>query len=150
MLKGLNVDAHFCESVSKNPYRGKPNENQGPKTHQEDRSARKVQRNKCKRKQSTAKCKSAAEYRSAAKYSSLAEWLQQMKINWAQDPFQILLYTYLQQNANLPQNIDLSHNTVPQQNGSGRQRQIGSKTLLIQSTLSRPQRPKFFCVKGQA
>ena len=79
--------------MPKGPYRGKPNEKQGPKTHQEDWRARKVQRNKCKWKQSTAKRKSAAEYRSvveyrsATEYSSLAEWLRQIKINWAQDPF---------------------------------------------------------------
>ena len=91
------VDAHFYKFVSKNPYGGKPNEKQGPKTHQEDRRARKVQRKKCKGKGSV------AEYTSTAKYSSLAEWLQQTKTNWAQDPFdpvniiwptktQILLY----------------------------------------------------------
>ena len=44
-----------------------------------------------------------AKRKSAVEYSSLAEWLQQMKINWVQDPFdpvniiwptkaQILLY----------------------------------------------------------
>ena len=66
-------------------------------THQEDQRARKVQKKKCKGKQSLAKRKSATEY------SSLAEWLRQMKINQAQDPFdpiniiwptkaQILLY----------------------------------------------------------
>ena len=38
------VDAHFCESVSKNPYRGKPNEKQGPKAYQEDQRAKEVQR----------------------------------------------------------------------------------------------------------
>ena len=73
------------------PYGGKPNEKQGPKTHQEDRRARKDQRKKCKGKGS------------AAEYSSLVEWLRQIKTNWAQDPFdpvniiwptkaQILLY----------------------------------------------------------
>ena len=50
----------------------------------------------------------------------------------------------LQQNTNLP------HNIVLWQNGFDRQRQIGPKTLLIQSTLFGPQRPKFFCIKGQA
>ena len=64
------VDAHFCESVSKNPYGGKPNEKQGPKACQEDQRAREVQRKKCKGKGS------AAEYKSAAEYSSLAEWLR--------------------------------------------------------------------------
>ena len=44
------VDAHFCESVSKNPYGGKPNEKQGPKACQEDQRAREVQRKKCKGK----------------------------------------------------------------------------------------------------
>ena len=45
----------------------------------------------------------ATKYISVAEYSSLAEWLRQMKINWAPDPFdpiniiwptkaQILLY----------------------------------------------------------
>ena len=74
-----------------------PMKKQGPKTHQEDRRARNVQRKKCKGKQSIAKHKSAAEY------SSLTEWLRQIKTNWAQDPFdpvniiwptkaQILLY----------------------------------------------------------
>ena len=81
MLKGLNVDAHFCESVSKNPYGGKPNEKQGSKVCQEDQRAREVQRKKRKGKES------AAEYKSAAEYSSLAKWLQQTKTNWAQDPF---------------------------------------------------------------
>ena len=28
-----------------------------------------------------------AKRKSAVEYSSLAEWLQQMKINWVQDPF---------------------------------------------------------------
>ena len=60
----------FFESVPKSPYEGKPNEKQGPKTHQEDRRARKVQRNKCKWKQSAAKRKSVVEYRSAAEYRS--------------------------------------------------------------------------------
>ena len=82
-----SVDAHFCEFVSKNPYGGKPNEKQGPKACQEDQRAREVQRKKCKGKES------AVEYRFVAEYSFLAEWLWQMKINWAQDPFQILLYT---------------------------------------------------------
>ena len=50
----------------------------------------------------------------------------------------------LQQNTNLPQN------TVLWQDGFGRQRQIGPKTLLIQSTLSGLLRPKFFCIKGWA
>ena len=83
--------------MPKVPYGGKPNEKQGPKTHQEDRRARKVQRKKCKGKGS------AAEYKSVVEYSSLAEWLQQTKTNWVQDPFdpvniiwptkaQILLY----------------------------------------------------------
>ena len=97
------------EARLKSPYRGKPNEKQGPKTHQEDRRASKVQRKKCKGKQSTAKCKSTAEYRSATEYksvveySSSVEWIRQIKTNWAQDPFdpvniiwptkaQILLY----------------------------------------------------------
>ena len=38
------VDAHFCESISKSPCGRKPNKNQGPKAHQEDRRTRKVQR----------------------------------------------------------------------------------------------------------
>ena len=38
------VEAHFCESISKSPWGKKPNKNQGPKAHQEDRKARKVQR----------------------------------------------------------------------------------------------------------
>ena len=75
------VDARFYESVSKNPYGGKPNEKQGPKACQEDQRAREVQRKKCKGKGS------AVEYKSAAKYSSLAGWLRQTKTNWAQDPF---------------------------------------------------------------
>ena len=49
----------------------------------------------------------------------------------------------LQQNTNLPQN------TVLWQNGFGRQRQIRPKTLLIQSTLFGPQRPKSFCIKDR-
>ena len=87
------VDAHFSKSLPKSPCRGKPNEKQGPKTHQEDRKARKVQRKKWKGKRSTteyrsaAKYKFAAEYKSATKYNSLAELLQQIKANWAQDPF---------------------------------------------------------------
>ena len=70
--------------MPKVPCGGKPNEKQGPKTHQEDRRARKVQRKKCKGKESVAK------YKFAAKYSSLAEWLQQTKTNWAQDPFDLV------------------------------------------------------------
>ena len=84
----------ILESV---PWGRKSNEKQGPKTHQEDRRARKVQRKKWKGKGS------AAEYKSVVEYSSLAEWLQQTKTNWVQDPFdpvniiwpikaQILLY----------------------------------------------------------
>ena len=75
------VNAHFCESISKNPYRGKPNEKQGPKAYQEDQRAKEVQRKKCKGKGF------AAEYKSAAEYSSLVGWLRQTKTNWAQDPF---------------------------------------------------------------
>ena len=72
-----NVDAHFFESVYKKPYGGKPNEKKGPKAWQEDQRAREVQRKKCKRKES------AAEYKFAAEYSSLAGWLWQIKTNWA-------------------------------------------------------------------
>ena len=83
--------------MPKVPYGGKPNEKQGPKTHQEDRRARKVQRKKCKGKGS------AAEYKFVVEYSFLVEWLRQTKTNWAQDIFdpvniiwpakaQILLY----------------------------------------------------------
>ena len=49
-----------------------PMKKQGPKTHQENRKARKVQRNKWKWKQSTAKHKSAVEYKSATEYRSAA------------------------------------------------------------------------------
>ena len=75
------------EARLKSPYGGKLNEKQGPKTHQEDRRARKVQRKKCKGKRSVAECRSTAKYKSTVEYSSLAEWLQQIKANWAQDPF---------------------------------------------------------------
>ena len=44
---------------------------------------------------------------------------------------------------------DLQQNTVLWQNGFGGQRQIGPKTLLIQSTLFGPQRPKSFCIKDR-
>ena len=79
------VDAHFhfCESVSKNPYGGKPNEKQGLKPCQEDQRAREVQRNKCKGKGSAAEYKSAVEYKSTTEYSFLVEWLRQTKTNWA-------------------------------------------------------------------
>ena len=93
----------FFESIPKSPYGGKSNEKQGPKTHQEDWRARKVQRKKCKRKRSTAKRRSVADYKFAAEYSFSVKWLWQIKANWAQDPFdptniiwptkaQILLY----------------------------------------------------------
>ena len=81
--------------MPKVPYGGKPNEKQGPKTHQEDRRARKVQRKKCKGKESAAKYKSIAKYKFAAKYSSLAKWLQQTKTNWAQDPFDLVNIIWL-------------------------------------------------------
>ena len=83
------VDAHFSKSLPKSPCGGKPNEKHGLKTHQEDRKARKVQRKKCKGKQSAAKCrsateyKSAVEYKSATKYSSSTKLLRQIKANWA-------------------------------------------------------------------
>ena len=64
LLLLIFVDAHFCESVSKSPYGGKPNEKQDPKACQEDQRAIEIQRNKCKEKQST------TEYRSIAEYSS--------------------------------------------------------------------------------
>ena len=50
----------------------------------------------------------------------------------------------LQQNTNLP-----PQNIVLWQNGFLRQRQIGPKTLLIQSTLFGPQRSKSFCIKDR-
>ena len=98
------VDAPFCKSVSKSPWErkpnkkqgskahtgGKPNEKQSPKTHQEDRRARNVHKKKCKGKWYAAECWSTAEYRSAAEYSFLAEWLRQIKANWAQDPFDLV------------------------------------------------------------
>ena len=40
------VDAHFYKSVPKGSWGRKPNEQQGPKTHQEDRRARNFQRKK--------------------------------------------------------------------------------------------------------
>ena len=52
-----------------------------------------------------------------------------------------------QQNADLQQKTNLQQNTVLQQNGFNRSRQIGPKTLLIQSTLFGPTRPKSFCIK---
>ena len=79
------VNAHFCESVSKNPYGGKSNEKQGPRAYQEDQRAREVQRKKCKGKGS------AAEYNSVVEYnSSLAEWLRRTKTNWVQDRFDLV------------------------------------------------------------
>ena len=57
-------------------YGGKPNEKQGPKAHQEDQRARKVQRKKCKGKRFAADYKSAAEYRFVVEYSSPVEWLR--------------------------------------------------------------------------
>ena len=98
-----DVDAHFCKFVPNGPWGRKPNEKQGPKAHQEDQRVREVQRKKCKGKRTAAEYKSTTEYSFAAEYNSLAEWLLQMKINWAQDPFnpvniiwptkaQILLY----------------------------------------------------------
>ena len=64
---------NFANPYPKAHEEESPIKNQGPKTHKEDRRARKVQRKKCKGKQSTAKRKFAAEYRSAAEYSSSAE-----------------------------------------------------------------------------
>ena len=61
--------------MAKVPYGGKPNEKQGPKTHQEDRRVRKVQRKKCKGKGSAVEYKFVVEYKSVEEYSSLAEWL---------------------------------------------------------------------------
>ena len=72
MLKGLNVVPNFA-----NPY-PKAHEEESPmksKTHQEDRRAIKVQRKKCKGKQSIAEYRFAAKYRFATEYSSSAEWL---------------------------------------------------------------------------
>ena len=51
---------------------------------------------------------------------------------------------------NLQQNINLPQNTIFWQNGFNRQRQIGPKTLLIQSTLFGPQRPKSSCIKDRS
>ena len=42
-FQNKGVDAHFCESVSKSPYGGKPNEKQDPKACQEDQRAREIQ-----------------------------------------------------------------------------------------------------------
>ena len=90
------VVAHFCKSVPKSPYRGKPNEKQGPKAHQENQRVRKAQRKKCKGKWSAVECKPAAkykfvaEYRSTTEYNSSIEWLQQIRANWAQDPFNLV------------------------------------------------------------
>ena len=64
----------YFESVPKSPYEGKPNEKQGPKTHQEDWRARKVQRKKCKGKRSTTKRRSAADYKFAAEYKFVADY----------------------------------------------------------------------------
>ena len=70
------------EARLKSPYRGKPNEKQGPKTHQEYRRSRKVQRKKCKGKRFVIECRSAAkyksvvEYRFAIEYSSSVEWFR--------------------------------------------------------------------------
>ena len=90
-----------------------------PKAHKEERLIRskaqrstkktEEQRKKCKWKPSAAKRKSVAKYKFTAEYSFtveycfLAGWFRQMKINWAQCPFdpvniiwptkaQILLY----------------------------------------------------------
>ena len=99
------------------------------KAHQEDRRARKVQRKKCKGKQSIAKRKSAAEYKSvaeckfSAEYSSLAEWLRQTKTNWAQDPFdpiniiwstkaQIILYKKIGEKTNMKKHDEKKQGTA--------------------------------------
>ena len=73
------------------------------KAHQEDKEQERSKEKKCKGKRSAAEYKFAIEYSFAVEYSSLTKWLRQMKINWAQDPFdpvniicptkaQILLY----------------------------------------------------------
>ena len=72
MIKGRCWCPFFCKSISKSSWGRKPNEKQGPKAHQEDQWAREVQKNKCKGKQSIAKCKSTVDYRSAAEYRSTA------------------------------------------------------------------------------
>ena len=72
MLKALNVVPNFA-----NPY-PKAHKEESPmksKTHQEDRRAIKVQRKKCKGKQSIAEYRFAAKYRFTAEYSSSVEWL---------------------------------------------------------------------------
>ena len=74
------VDAHFSKSLPKSPCRGKPNEKQDPKTHQEDRKARKIQRKKCKGKQSVTKCKSATEYKSAVEYKSATKYSSSIEL----------------------------------------------------------------------
>ena len=63
---------NFANPYPKAHEEENPMKKQGSKTHQEDRRARKVQRNKCKWKQSTVKHKSATEYKSAAEYRSAA------------------------------------------------------------------------------
>ena len=94
------------------------------KTKEQERSKKRIQI--CSR--STAKCKfaanykSAAEYRSATEYSSLAEWLWQIKTNWAQDPFdpvniiwptktQILLYKKIGVKANMKKHDEKKQGT---------------------------------------
>ena len=100
-----------------------PNEKQGPKAHQEDQRARKVQRKKCKGKQSATECKSAAEYRSTTEYSFSAKWFLQIKANWAQNPFdpvniiwptktQILLYKIICVKTNMKKHNEKKQGTA--------------------------------------
>ena len=117
------------EARLKTPYRGKPNEKQGPKAHQEDQRARKVQIKKCKGKQFATKCrfateyKSTTKYKSASKYSSSAKWLGQIKANWAQNPFdpvniiwptnaQILLYKRIGVKTNMKKHDEKKQGTT--------------------------------------
>ena len=100
--------------MSKSPQGRKPNKNQGSKTHQEDRRARKIQRNKCKGKRSTTKrrfaanYKSAAEYKFTVEYNSSAEWLRQIKTNWAQ----ILLYKKIGVKTNMKKHDKKKQGTI--------------------------------------
>ena len=84
------------------------------KTEEQERSKERIQicrRSTTKRKSAT-NYKSAAKYRSAEELCSSAEWLWQIKTNWAQDPFdpvniiwptkaQILLYKKIGVKANM-------------------------------------------------
>ena len=110
------------------------------KTEEQERSKERIQicRRSTAKRRSATNYKSVAKYRSAEELCSSAEWLWQIKTNWAQDPFdpvniiwptkaQILLYKKIGVKANMKKYDEKKQGTAGDVSSRNHVKEIKSK-----------------------